>query len=390
MNTPVKSPARRVLGSLTPKAINTPLKHRDVVERAGDVIHHSPLKQVQTLSQHAMADAENIPPTIMLHAARKRSIHEVDDVENPRNVEKRRVERDAGLGGVCMHITAAALEEHTATPMVMLEDDEELTPTEPNTPEPVEEELSQQTNGSTDSFSNWVNYDPHTSSQNMEPQPQAEPQKPAKIHADNLRLRLQFALYKVKTNRTRTPLSEIELELSAAQVTPYLNASNATPTAVSEPQLARDIAVSPVRRDFAAPLHVVANLDSGSTCPKLQPGPLFVPTAFSSRFITDYVPSSPPVSRSTASSPKILESPLRSGANTFATPVTKRQQAERDGDDVQGEEHAEEEQEDEKDETIQERSERLRARKFDDGDLTSSVVKGRAASGLLELMKGQR
>lgn len=117
MHTPIKSPARRVLGSLTPKAINTPPKHRDAVERAGDVIHHSPLKQVHTISQHSHADAENIPPTTMLQASRKRSIHEVDDAENLEKAQKRQVERDVGLRDpVCMHITASGLDEHTVYP----------------------------------------------------------------------------------------------------------------------------------------------------------------------------------------------------------------------------------------------------------------------------------
>ena len=61
-------------------------------------------------------------------------------------------------------------------------DEDDLTPTEPDTPEPapqVEEEYSQETAASKESFSYWVNYDPCTSSQKTEEPP--EPEKLAKV-----------------------------------------------------------------------------------------------------------------------------------------------------------------------------------------------------------------
>jgi hypothetical protein len=94
------------------------------------------------------------------------------------------------------------------------------------------------------------------------------------------------------------------------------------------------------------------------------------------------VPSSPPApTPGNAASPKRLLSPIRETGKGFATPVAKRRRVE-EGD----REREEEEEEDE--ETVQGRLDRLREKEFEDGCLTSSVVKGRAASGLLELMKG--
>jgi hypothetical protein len=98
VRSPLKSPARRVLGSLTPKAINTPQKHLERAAGVADVMHHSPLKQVQTLSPHVYMDAENQPPPTMLNAARKRSIYEVEGVEDKLEKQKQQHTRQ-GLAG---------------------------------------------------------------------------------------------------------------------------------------------------------------------------------------------------------------------------------------------------------------------------------------------------
>jgi len=95
------------------------------------------------------------------------------------------------------------------------------------------------------------------------------------------------------------------------------------------------------------------------------------------------VASSPPALPSATSSPKRLSSPFKPHLTNLATPVAKRQRI-GDGDEEETEIFADTE------DVVQQRLHGLSDGRFDDGDVTSSAVKGRAASGLLELMKGQR
>ncbi|KAF2139700.1 uncharacterized protein K452DRAFT_289689 [Aplosporella prunicola CBS 121167] len=100
---------------------------------------------------------------------------------------------------------------------------------------------------------------------------------------------------------------------------------------------------------------------------KLLPAPLLRPTPYSARHITEpYMPSSPPTSVGIESNatPRAVQNP-----HDFETPVNRRgfgQLSSPPGSEEQG----------------------GRQRAHTDSDsLTSSVVKGRAASGLLELMR---
>jgi hypothetical protein len=83
-------------------------------------------------------------------------------------------------------------------------------------------------------------------------------------------------------------------------------------------------------------------------------------------------------------SPEEVSSPIKRGPADYRTPAARRireadyEDEYEDGDD------------DTADLTIQERLQRQRERGFERGDLTSSVVKGRAAMGLLELGGARR
>jgi hypothetical protein len=121
---------------------------------------------------------------------------------------------------------------------------------------------------------------------------------------------------------------------------------------------------SPAQRD-AQPVFVEANLDPFRPIGKLTPAPVLLPTAVSSRMNYDYhLPSSPPQ----AISPEQLMSPVRQEPS-YRTPVPKRIRTdEKIGEDAS--------------------SSRLQSR-FQEGDLTSSAVKGSAANGLLQLSHGR-
>lgn len=102
---PSKGTPRRVLGELTPKALNTPSRRADPSDNARA---HSPLKQMQTLSPQLFRDKENASSTAP--KSRKRSINEVDDAE--RIDAKVRVRESTmghmGLGAAELHLYTVA------------------------------------------------------------------------------------------------------------------------------------------------------------------------------------------------------------------------------------------------------------------------------------------
>lgn len=113
--------------------------------------------------------------------------------------------------------------------------------------------------------------------------------------AENLRLRLRVALFKVQTNQTSIPMSQL-------QITSPRNRVQDSPLRSSSQILQ---SVSPQTREKAP--H-----------PRLLPAPVLKPTAYSARNITQtHVPSSPPYS--TNSSP---ESAV--GEVVFRTPALPR------------------------------------------------------------------
>ncbi|CAK1355318.1 hypothetical protein CB0940_00946 [Cercospora beticola] len=172
------------------------------------------------------------------------------------------------------------------------------------------------------SFSSLINYDP--SSQNAAgSQGRPTPLFRGPSHAELLKMRLQVAMYKVKTNQIHVPFDELRENTLSQRQREYNEAEEAVAALRAEAQ-AKD-----AQRTHAHPSSA------------LFPAPMLQPTDYSSRTI--YGPtlaSSPPVSRS--SRPNMRDSALRGfGRRTTA-----------------------------------------------EEELTSSVVKGRVAAGLLDLRRG--
>jgi hypothetical protein len=169
-----------------------------------------------------------------------------------------------------------------------------------------------------------------------------------------LRIRLKLAMYKVKTNQIHVPMSELRFlpcESVSSVLKPDIPATSSAPKTLP-PQQTRP-----------------------RSNPKLLPAPVLVPTAYSARRITEpYIPSSPPCSApnsdidtaeseedsekdfTTPTAPKDTES-LHPPVQLSSPPGSEKRIA---------------------------NTSRICDAK---ASLTSSVVKGRAANGLLELMQ---
>lgn len=209
-----------------------------------------------------------------------------------------------------------------------------LSPTEPNTPtaSPEDDSSTQHSSQERKSFSSLINYDPssQTSTSIFK----------SISNAELLRLRLQVAMYKVRTNQIDTRF--VDLRENDRKPT-------TTAAAVEE-------AVAQLKREAQE----VAERDRNraAAAGKLLPGPLLQPTAYSSRFIVDDrdMPSSPP--RDNLSPGKL---PVATTAGEISTP--RRLGV---GFDSPSSTH------------------RVFTRPSEQ-ELTSSVVKGRVAEGLLGL-----
>ncbi|KAI9770082.1 MAG: hypothetical protein M1840_003532 [Geoglossum simile] len=175
----------------------------------------------------------------------------------------------------------------------------------------------------------------------------------AKKHAEMLRIRLKFAMYKVKTNQIHVPMSELQFlprEPAKSLPKPSIPAASSAPETISlQPTLSK---------------------------PKLLPAPLLVPTAYSARPVTEpYMPSSPPCSapNSDEDSPDLVDSEDQD----FTTPIASRENRVILRSPVQLSSPP-----------SSEKRVVNRSRIYDaEGRLTSSMVKGRAADGLLELLQ---
>jgi hypothetical protein len=141
-------------------------------------------------------------------------------------------------------------------------------------------------------------------------------------------------MYKVKTDQACVPFSNL--------VVPQKESARLDHSSDDEEDILLE--VKPSQRRTQAPANIVVK---GGPVSKLLPTPLLLPSAFSSRFITTPVTSSPPPPRTVIDLDGI-ETPEDSPRKGY-----EKRMAE------------------------------------DGRDLTSSVVKGRAASGLLELMKAR-
>lgn len=384
-NSPSKSPSRRVLGDLTPKAINTPTNQAYAFDPSRP---HSPLKQVQTLSPQLFKGAENMPPAGAYITGRKRSIYEVDGVEDVEYAGRMYGGGTEALLGRGAPVTAAALREHTVQDIGPTAG----SPTEPNTPsmhdeldeleqdgndEPLElPDNSQDTQASKKSFSEYFDFESGAQPPPVaeaEQEPVAEPAK-KKSKIELLRLSLGIGMYKVKTNqvskRGKDIISKWEITTSNRSMDTSSSVALTSSVHSTTSQTIPSIKVS-------RPNFISANLDPGRPIGRLGTGPILLPTAISSRMIYDSrLPSSPPMSVA----PEQLMSPVRAMSN-FRTPVPQKI---RDVDeDYEGEEM-------DLEGTAAEHLHRIREHMFEEGDLTSSAVKGHAAKGLMELMTSRR
>lgn len=168
----------------------------------------------------------------------------------------------------------------------------EPSPTEPNTPSSNgdnDEDADTSSQEERKSFSSLINYDPSS-------QPQAASGLVLKTvsHAEMLRLRLRVAMFKVRTGQVEVPFQELRTEEERSRE----REQDAIEEAVA--QLRRE-AFEVQERDAAWRRQEESqsqpakhdNEDSGF--PTLQPAPVLKPTAYSSRMIyTDTYPSSPP------------------------------------------------------------------------------------------------
>jgi hypothetical protein len=162
-------------------------------------------------------------------------------------------------------------------------------------------------------------------------------------------------MYKVQTDQTNIPMDSLELpSLSNTSKISHIKQGLASPARSSA---TLSTARKPISSTATTPTQdsVVAKV-----FPALLPGPVLRPTGYSKRDISyTCPPSSPPMP-----SPK-------TGGSAFATPVARRVHEMNDTDSPLGSGEG-----------------RIgRMRREDEENLTSSVVKGRAASGLLELMR---
>jgi len=142
-----------------------------------------------------------------------------------------------------------------------------------------------------------------------------------------------MAMYKIRTNQTQVPLDALEVVPCTAHSS-----------------LSTILTVQPIHSHSASSSQSHCREEANSGIPKLLPAPILRPTAYSSRKI-EYIRSSPPASPENASENE-----------TFATPIAAHRVQQLAN--MQEKEHMESKE-----------------------DLPSSVVKGRAASSLLELMR---
>ncbi|CAI9636526.1 unnamed protein product [Alternaria burnsii] len=396
-HTPSKTPSRRVLGDLTSKAINTPStpKAYDPAEAARA---QSPLKQVTTHTPTNPIGKENLMTPQTNSNSKKRGIEEVEGVESLESVKMLARACDESLSSTGTRLTTDAVQKYTENNPIGLADPgsptERATPTPSPEPEPMQ--ASQKSN---QSFSDLLNYDLCASQKSEHGERVAMPAAapaPAvtegkrRSRAEQLRTRLKFGLYKIKTNQVTKRDADIigPYEARASYPSDALNASRSTAMTSSGESLGAyrvpNITVSSPRRD-QGPVFVQANLDPFRPISKLGPAPVqfAIPQGnmpASSRMVPGYVLSSSPPGPQLPNSvaPDQLSSPIRA-RNYYEPPSESRIQiGEHDADRINLRE-----------EDPHYRLQRLKQQQY---SLARSVggVKGDAAEGLLQLMQDSR
>ncbi|KAI9812193.1 MAG: hypothetical protein M1827_004859 [Pycnora praestabilis] len=333
------TPSRRVLGDLpinTPTTTYTP-------RGDGKAIKTENLRGGSSTSRLVDWDEQKV------HAGIKRSIHELEG--SVKRVEARR--SSAEREGECGQF--ATDDEMVKIPLTHAEAST-LSPSA-NGEAPVhvvgcsrdDEEISSQSSVK-DSLSSLIDFNQGEVSERSEsmdllPSVPAA-QLAAASHAEALRLRLRVAMFKVRTNQTNIPLSQLQISSRQPTQTPRTHDS------------ARSRSITPKAS--------VPALNARATS-KLLPAPVLVPTAYSASHVTEaYIPSSPP-----EPAPSKHYTEENKTQAEFATLVVPRRRQARSPTQLSSPPDS------------QEREDRLVR---EDVNLTSSVVKGRAANGLLKLM----
>ncbi|CAI6333099.1 unnamed protein product [Periconia digitata] len=384
-HSPSKATPRRVLGDVTPKALNSPSKQRHAPLPSGVAPAKGPLTQASTLLPNASLNKENLKFPVPHSPSKKRSIYEVEDAENAGNAKAMFGARDPKMGWKAA-LTATELEKHTTNHPVDIP--VPGSPTERNTPTPEPEERQPVQPPSQNSFSNFLNYDQCASQKSERPPPSPSPSPPPlavdqvrkdKSRAELLRTRLALGIYKVRTNQTAKRSSDIISSFEATRKPRLMMPPPHSTTGVPSITLSTTPTSSNMSANnkYNSPqfLSIKANLDPGRPIGKLAPAPVLAPTAYSSRTPQDYHPSA----RSTASShlqyhvspsqhhvPASQHMPPSSASQVrYSVPApTQYREVERTAEEQR----------------------RIREDSYDD-DLSG---KGKAAKGLLQLMRGSR
>ncbi|OJD36299.1 guanyl-nucleotide exchange factor [Diplodia corticola] len=403
--TPSKGSARRALGELTPNKRVSSQKPGIMADKTQPPRNLSPLKQARPPS---LAQDEN---AYGISNSRKRSIDDVDSAHAREDLTAAPTKRVDGRAATQASVHALATNMQASAQLASQIIDlarRDLTPTDEDYLEPVPQG-TQETTGTRASFSSLIDYNPHGSSQQTSSSPPLRATKPptTTVRADSiefahhdvrhtefgaqraeaLRLRLRVALYKVKTGQTHVPLSCLEIPRE------YRRKPAEKADAPSRPTYSSVAPALEAKQTSTAPAITVTGEDeveeglsntrsSEQSAPKLLPAPVLMPTAYSTRFITEpqttTVPSSPPnLANTTATAADRGSSTPRgrgsSGSSSslqeFVTPVANRHAATQLSSPPYSENH-------------------VRHRAPNDSDnLTSSGVKDRAADALLKLTR---
>ncbi|RMZ66540.1 guanyl-nucleotide exchange factor [Pyrenophora seminiperda CCB06] len=373
-HSPSKTLTRHALSHLTPSAINTCQNQIKAYEASGLSRAQTPLKHLTTHIPPSFQDKENLATPDALFKGKKRGIEEVDSVETIESLKMLARSGDGDAVGAGMRLTTEAVQRHAYNYIGLADPG---SPTERATPSPEPEPMHPSQN-SNQSFSDLLNYEMCASQKsehgatNHATVPPAAPAPPSsqekrRSRAEQLRTRLKFGLYKVKTNQVTKRDADIirTYEASTSHSHSYsldaLNASRSAAIASSRESLdayqVPNITVSSPRRE-QAPVFVQANLDPFRPISKLGAAPIqfaMPEESFqtSSHMLQGYEPSSsPPPAASLAS---------MSGYKT-------RNEV--------------------KEETAHKRLQRLKQQQFMDGSI-SSGLQDNAAKGLIQLMQGR-
>ncbi|EUC31946.1 hypothetical protein COCCADRAFT_99952 [Bipolaris zeicola 26-R-13] len=395
-HTPSQTPSRRVLGNITPKALNTPQTQTKAYEASQAPRAESPLKHVTPNTPVHFVDKENLTTPNATVRSKKRGIEEVEGAETIGSAKMLAHARDDSPSNTGVRLTADAIQKHTENNPIGLADPG--SPTERATPSPSPEpepELIQASQKSNQSFSDFLNYEMCASQKS---DPGKEQERPAalapappvaetktKSRAEQLRTRLKFGLYKVKTNQVNKRDVDIiaPYETSALYSSNTINASRSTATTYSSESQdtcrVPNITISSPQRD-QGPVFVKANLDPFRPISKLGPAPVHfaLPSGGmnSSRTLQQYdIASSPPaVELPKSATPEQLMSPARHGDHYQMTAESGvRNNQYRAG------------------ESARERLQRLKQEQYMGDSLSNSIgVQGDAAEGLLQLMQHSR